>query len=138
MADLRASDSDREQTAERLRHAAATGQLTVEELDQRLHDAYRGVTRGELARLTEDISPAPLTAGDIVPVQPEGQDVDRIVAILGGAERKGRWRIAPFTRVTNILGGTDLDLNDAELGAPEVHLRVFSFCGGTDIRVPET
>ena len=34
--ELRASDADREQAADLLRHAAGEGRLTVEELDERL------------------------------------------------------------------------------------------------------
>ena len=134
MAHLRASDADRERTAQTLRHAAAAGQLTVEELDQRLHDAYRGVTQAELATLTEDLGPLP------VPVTPDaaaGKEVDRIISVMSGADRRGRWRVAPRTTVINIMGGSDLDLNDAEFGAPEVRMTVISLMGGSDIRVPE-
>jgi Domain of unknown function (DUF1707) len=136
--DLRASDADRERTAEVLRHAAAEGRLTVDELDQRLHDAYRGVTTRELDTLVADVVAGPaMTTASRVPVRPAGDDIDRIVSVMGGATRKGRWRIAPVTRVTNVMGGADLDLNDAELGAQTVQMRVFSFWGGADIRLPE-
>ena len=37
--DLRVSDADREQVAERLRDAAGEGRLTVEELDERRRGA---------------------------------------------------------------------------------------------------
>jgi hypothetical protein len=37
--ELRASDADRERTAETLRRAAAIGRLTMEELDERLDAA---------------------------------------------------------------------------------------------------
>ena len=46
----RASDSERERVAGRLRDAAA-GRLTVDELDERTAPAYSAVTRGELAEL---------------------------------------------------------------------------------------
>src|SRR5215208_3864971 len=53
---LRASDADRERTAEALRDAAGDGRLTVDELDERLHSAYEARTRAELERLLADIS----------------------------------------------------------------------------------
>jgi hypothetical protein len=39
--------------------------------------------------------------------------------------------------VVNIMGGADLDLNDAELADEVVTLTVFSFMGGADVYVPE-
>ena len=34
---------------------------------------------------------------------------------MGGNDRKGRWRVAKHCKVINIMGGSDLDLNQAEL-----------------------
>lgn len=55
----RASDAEREATADRLRHAASEGRLSPEELDERLTEAYRAKTLADLAALTADL-PAPL------------------------------------------------------------------------------
>lgn len=52
---LRASDSDRERVAERLRHATAEGRLRPEELDQRLGALFASRTYGELDRLVADL-----------------------------------------------------------------------------------
>lgn len=59
MTDARASDAERETAVARLRHAAAEGRLTVDELDARSARAYAAVTRGDLARLLADL-PAPV------------------------------------------------------------------------------
>jgi hypothetical protein len=56
--ELRASDSDREATAERLRVAALEGRLDATELDERMSAAYAARYCSELARLTEDVTPA--------------------------------------------------------------------------------
>lgn len=55
---MRASDSDREAAAERLRAALNEGRLDVHEYDERLARVYRSVTYGELAALFVDV-PAP-------------------------------------------------------------------------------
>jgi hypothetical protein len=55
--DLRASDADREAAVERLRAAALDGRLDGDELEERLARAYSARWRGELARLTEDVTP---------------------------------------------------------------------------------
>src|SRR5579871_2439118 len=54
-ATLRASDQDREQVAERLRHAAVEGRLLAEELEHRLARALRARTYGELDPLVSDL-----------------------------------------------------------------------------------
>jgi hypothetical protein len=52
---LRASDEDREQTATRLRHAAAEGRLRAEELEARLEAAFAARTYRELEGLVSDL-----------------------------------------------------------------------------------
>jgi DUF1707 SHOCT-like domain len=52
---LRASDSDRDRVADRLRAAAAEGRLLTEELEDRLAHALRARTYGELDALTADL-----------------------------------------------------------------------------------
>jgi hypothetical protein len=56
---LRASDADREQVAERLRHAATEGRLHDDELEERMGQAFSARTYGELDRLVVDL-PEPI------------------------------------------------------------------------------
>jgi uncharacterized protein DUF1707 len=55
MAELRASDTDRERTVAALRHHAAVGRLSVDELDERSEKAYAAATVNELATLQADL-----------------------------------------------------------------------------------
>ncbi|MGH3261498.1 MAG: DUF1707 SHOCT-like domain-containing protein [Trebonia sp.] len=52
---LRASDADRERTAQLLREHHAVGRLTVEEFNARLEQAFAAKTRGELDDLLADL-----------------------------------------------------------------------------------
>jgi hypothetical protein len=146
--ELRASDADRERVAEHLRLAAGDGQLTMDELDERLQDAHRARTRSDLARITADLQPVDggrqVETGLAAAPRPGGFTVRRgeggarwLVAIMSGTERKGRWRLATESVSLNIMGGSDLDLNQVELAGDHVELTVFSLMGGADIRVPE-
>ncbi|KOX24570.1 hypothetical protein ADK67_18635 [Saccharothrix sp. NRRL B-16348] len=54
----RASDTDREHTAARLRDAVGEGRLTLAEADERIAAAYAAVHHHDLAALTADL-PAP-------------------------------------------------------------------------------
>jgi hypothetical protein len=53
--ELRASDADRDRTVAALRHHAAAGRLTVDELDERAERAYAARTLTELAELHADL-----------------------------------------------------------------------------------
>jgi hypothetical protein len=138
--ELRASDADRERAADTLRRAAGVGRLTMDELDDRLNAAYAARTRAELERLVVDVVVAdeePDAPSHRMPVRRGEGGARWLVAIMGGCERKGRWRLSERVSSVNIMGGSDLDLNDAELAAEHVELTVFSLMGGSDIRVPE-
>lgn len=134
--ELRASDSDRERAVEVLRHAGSNGQLTVDELEERVSAAYDARTRRELEQLTADVSPLPATHESSVPVS-EGPGGTRwVVSIMGGHDKRGRWRIAPRCTVLSIMGGSSIDLNDAEFASPVTEINVYSLMGGSEIRVP--
>ncbi|NVI88414.1 DUF1707 domain-containing protein [Actinomadura sp. BRA 177] len=55
---VRASDHDRDTTAERLGDALAEGALDTTEHHRRLHQALAATTRGDLNRLTADLPPS--------------------------------------------------------------------------------
>ena len=141
--ELRASDADREQYAEVLRRAAGEGRLTMDELEERLSTVYEARTHSELDRLVADVvvrgeRPSPITgAPRRMPVRRGESGASWLVSIMSGRERKGRWRVGPDLKVINIMGASDLDLNDAELAADEVSITVFALMGGADIRVPD-
>jgi len=133
--ELRASDTDRERAVDTLRQAASDGQLTVDELEERVTSAYAARTRNELERLTADLS--------VTPSQPSGLTVadgpggDRwVISVMGGHDKKGRWRLAPRCTVVNVMGGSDIDLNDAELSERVTEINMYSIMGGGSIRVP--
>jgi hypothetical protein len=142
---MRASDAERERTTEVLSRAAATGQIDVEELDERLQAAWAARTRADLERLVADVDvevdageTALARAGTSNRVKVVGHEGSRwIVSIMGGNERRGRWRIASRCTVLNIMGGSNLDLCDVELSGQVTELNFFSLMGGGEIRVPD-
>ena len=73
-----------------------------------------------------------------MPVRREGQEPKNwLISVMSGHDRKGRWRVGRRLNVVNVMGGTDLDLNDAELADDYVEITVVSVMGGSSIRVPE-
>jgi hypothetical protein len=138
--ELRASDADRERVAEVLRRAASDGQLTVDELEERVSVAYAARTRKELEPLTADLTVDSLRDPSLAQAAgglPEGQgDTRWVVSVMGGHDKRGRWRPAPRCTVVNVMGGSDIDLNDAELPGPLTEIHMYSIMGGGEIRVP--
>jgi hypothetical protein len=140
---LRASDVERERAADQLRQAAGEGRLTVDELDERLTRCYAATTVAELAALTVDVV---VSGHDRVPgsagapgavVKPGPGGSSTIISILSGSDRSGHWRVAPRLKVISVLGGSDIDLTEAEFAAPVTEITVFSLLGGADIRAPD-
>jgi DUF1707 SHOCT-like domain len=142
--DVRASDADRERIAERLRRATADGQLTPDELEERLTSAYTARTRRELVPLTADLQghdALPVAAEPSAPetftVRPGDGGARWLIAVMSGCDRKGRWRLGRRATNVNLMGGANLDLNAVELAGERTELSVVSIMGGADIWVPE-
>ena len=130
--ELRVSDADREAAVVRLREAGGEGRLTLEELAERVERADGARTRGELDALTADL---PATSASRA--YPDAPTKERrwVVAIMGGEERKGRWRPARRTNALSIMGGVDIDLREAEL-ADGAEILATAVMGAVTITVP--
>ena len=127
MSDVRASDAEREATVERLRDAAAEGRLTLEELADRIEVAGGAVTRGELTTLLSDLPSAlPAQRVDVAPVR-----------ALGDVKRSGAWIVPAESRYRSWMGHIKLDLRQARISEPEVHIHAWALFGTIDLLVPE-
>jgi hypothetical protein len=142
---LRASDADREQVNEVLNTAYAEGRLTRDEYDQRTDEVLAAKTFDDLIPITRDLvyagsvppSTAPQPAGIQVDPAHAERESERMVAIFGGVDRTGRWRVRRHTRAFAMFGGVDLDLREAVFDAPEIEISGLFCFGGMDIKVPE-
>ncbi|MFJ6383490.1 DUF1707 domain-containing protein [Kitasatospora sp. NPDC092039] len=143
-AELRVSDADREKVAELLRDAYAEGRLDADEHAERIEAAYAAKTFGDLAPLTRDLPARPLSfekqplnAPQGTPQPPARQESPTVVAVFGGASRKGRWRVGSQLSAFAAFGGVEIDLTDAVFESPEVEITVTAVFGGVEVRVPE-
>lgn len=128
--EVRVSDAEREQAVASLREHTLAGRLTLEEFSARVEEAYGARTKGELERVARELP-------EVTTVAPAKKAKRWTVAIMGGADRKGRWRVPRKAVVVAIMGGADLDLRRAEIESPEVTITAFALMGGIDIYVPE-
>jgi Domain of unknown function (DUF1707)/Cell wall-active antibiotics response 4TMS YvqF len=132
---LRVSDQDRERTVVALRDSAAEGRLTFDELAQRAELAYTAVSRGELERLVADLPEAP--ASEKLPDRTQRKRRRWNIAIMGGSERKGRWRPSPDLVALAVMGGIGLDLREALIEDEDIVITAVAIMGGIEITVPE-
>jgi Domain of unknown function (DUF1707)/Cell wall-active antibiotics response 4TMS YvqF len=131
--ELRASDAERERVVSELREHHAAGRLTLDELAERTEAAYGARTRVELEPLTRDL-PAERTSS---PALPRRHARRFLVALFGGGELTGRWRLARHLRAITVFGGGDVDLRNAELPEEPATITMITLFGGSDVYVPE-
>ncbi|WP_329002922.1 DUF1707 domain-containing protein [Kribbella sp. NBC_00709] len=151
-AHLRASDTDRDQVVDVLRDALMSGRLSQDEHAERLEQTLQARTLGELEPITRDLVvpgqpqsvPLPVAQSSVssspVPIEEPAdpdQSFDTMVAIFGGGERTGRWRVKRRTNAFAVFGGHDLDMTNAVFEGREVTIWAFAVFGGIDITVPE-
>lgn len=116
---------------------ATTGRLTLSELEERIGIAYEAKTRDELAKLTSDLPDVRTASAGAT--QPSTRKITRwMVAVMGGSEKKGRWRADERLNAVAVMGGHTIDLRDAELSSEETTIVSINVMGGTDIFVPDT
>jgi hypothetical protein len=143
---IRASDTDRDRVADRLREALAEGRLTPQEHSQRIDLVYAARTYADLAPIVSDLpsgdGPPPVPSQPAAGIRkevgppPPSREPSGIVAVFGGAEREGRWLVEAHTNVLAVFGGVDLDLRRAVLSQREVTVNIVCVFGGVSIKVP--
>jgi len=134
----------RERTIDRLCELFAQDQLTLEELERRIDVAERSRDPGELGQLLADLQPrtpavagpAPVPAPRYVPLPFERKQNSAVLAIMGGAERRGPWHPAEHTFVLCVMGGSELDFREVALPSGETEVFIIAIMGGCDIIVP--
>lgn len=145
----RLSDGDRERVVEVLKTSCSEGRLTLDEFSERVGAAYQAVSLEDLVPVLADL---PHRFGSdlagvvgrlpeaVVPAVPEvaARPATRwTVSIMGGSQRRGRWRLREKTSAVAVMGGCQLDLRKAQVEGPAVDITAVAVMGGIDIIVPE-
>lgn len=149
-AELRASDADRDRTADILRDALAEGRLTADEHAERVEGVLSAKTVGELETFIRDLPAAraaharPAASFAYTPVPPRptpgaipAEADATVVAVFSSASRRGRWRAGRRLHAYAVFGSVEIDLSEAIFEYQQVVIKVFSVFGEIKIRVPE-
>ena len=122
-------ESGRESAIGSLADHAVSGGLTLDEYAERATAIERAASSDELgarvARLPEG------TAG-----VPPARGARWLLAVLGGTEQRGRWRLSSHLRIVAVFGGAKVDLGAAQPEAAESVITVVAVFGGAEISAP--
>ncbi|MFD5429685.1 DUF1707 domain-containing protein [Streptomyces sp. NPDC127084] len=137
---IRASDADRDRTADILREALAEGRLDPAEHAERIDAVYRAKTVGELEPIVRDLpaarpgtEPMAYDEGTGGPIGP----AENLVAVFSSATRRGRWRVGSRTNAFAFFGNVEIDLTEAMFGQRLTVINATSVFGNVEVRVPE-
>lgn len=143
---LLALSQERTRTIELLSDAFARDLLDLDTFESRVDQAHRAETVQALVALRQDIEPQASGETSTALATTSTEDQEALVAarpksrwavaILGGVERKGQWRVPKTVRAVAIMGGASLDFREAILAPGVTTVQVMALMGGVDIIVP--
>ena len=143
--DVRVSDTDRQAVVDRLSSACGDGLLTLDEFADHAGRAYAAITRADLDAVVRELRLPVVATPAATPATTRAEHpADRapakrrwVVAIMGGEDRRGRWRAGRRIGAVAFMGGIDLDLRDALLEDDVLEITAWAVMGGVTIVVPE-
>jgi len=140
MSSLVALRERREQVIARLSDAFARDLVDVDEFERRLSVAHSTEQLAELEKLVADLGGASASTALVPAAAPASADRVRdratVLAVMGGAMRKGSWVPARKTRIWALMGGVELDFREANFAPGVTEINIRAMMGGVQIIVP--
>ncbi len=132
--------ADRQRVVEVLCLHFAADHIAMDSLEARLALAYEAPTLYELERLVSDLPALTQTSYDpgSPTLAPMSAVPERgvVMAMMGGASRKGSWVVPRNLKVLAFMGGAELDLRQARFAPGVTEIECTAFMGGIEITVP--
>jgi Domain of unknown function (DUF1707) len=125
------SGNDRDTAVEHLKDAFARGDISREEMDERLEVVLTAKTYGELASALAGVSLAALNEEDVGPTV-------AIEAIGGKIKRDRGWRVPRVLKIDSRFGKVDLDLSRALIEHRVVDIELRLEFGGARLVLPRS
>lgn len=127
----------RESTIQSLCEHFAHDNLDADQLESRLDRVHAATSLEELQALLQDLpvlrpEGAPATG---VATMDQVSDSQTVIAVMGGASRRGSWVPPRHLHVFAVMGGAELDFREARFGPGIVEVTIFALMGGVEITV---
>jgi len=138
---MRISDADRHKVAELLRTSAGEGRLDLDELDERLEQAFAAKTYADLIPITADLHPVVPMSGSLQP-RPVAGGVAAMsghassTAIMGDCKRRGAWHVPESHAAFALMGSVLIDLRQATMSSHDTTINASAILGDVKIVVP--
>ncbi len=135
----------REQIVQRLCSHFASNHLTMEELEQRIDQAYKAPSVAELDALVVGLpvladEPVATTAASVAPsgasALPAVPERDVLIGIMSGHTRRGPWALPRHLKVFTVMGGIVLDLREAFIAPGVSEIEITALMAGVEVFVP--
>jgi hypothetical protein len=134
----------RDRVIAHLSDAFAHDTIDVEEFERRLTVAHRSESMAEIEELVRDLEPsneridatALVLAAPMTTTLAEAPETRSIIAIFGGATRRGQWKAPRRLKVVCIFGGAELDFRGATFAPGVTEIEITAVMGGASIVVP--
>ena len=136
----------REQVVQRLCSHFASNHLTMDELEQRIDQAYKARSVTELDALVTGLpvladDPSVATSDALVPASAPAlptsvPDRDLLIGIMSGHTRRGPWAVPRHLKVFTVMGGIVLDLREALIAPGVSEIEITAIMAGVEIFVP--
>jgi hypothetical protein len=110
--------------------------LEAEELERLIDRAHRSTSVAELDSLLADLPVARKGDAVTLPPPPRVQGRQTVVAVMGGAERRGPWITSSRVQVVALMGGVVLDLRETRLPEGLTEVVAIAIMGGIEVIVP--
>jgi len=122
-------------------------ELSLEAFERRLDQALASNDASELSELVDDLElKADKNYSDLKHEELAldldydygvARDVEYVISIFGGSNRRGQWNVPKEIRMLNLFGGGEIDFTEARFTHPSVRIRMLTLFGGATIYVRE-
>lgn len=123
--------AERDVAEQRLRQALRDDVLTITEYDERLGLVMAARVQSDLDHVLADLPQPPQRPSPTLPT------CDRVVAVLGNTEQRGRWRPASGLRAIAVMGSAKVDLRDAVSDDGTFDIDAYAVMGTVEVIVPD-
>lgn len=129
-------EAARERAVERLSMHYARDQLTLEELESRLEQAYAARTSEALDSVLAGLPAVSATPAPAAPAPVGKRSKSRsFIAVMSGVGRRGAWIVPKRIHAFAFMGGIELDLREAVLDPEGTEINVVAVMGGVVVTV---